>query len=477
MPQYTDITEKLQTRRTSWLMPLMLLGIDAVVITVVFAATVYGRYLTGGDFQLVEYWVQWPVILLYLLAIASFGGYDVLLSQPQELRATSLGTAFIIAILSSMTFWMRLSFSHSRAVLLIAGVLLLLLLPTVHYGAKRFLSRFPWWGYRTVFYIFEKKEVHYVRLLVQRLHVCLRSVLLLRHRDDSLDSETVEGIPVMDGQEFFSRVSTRMDGIFIFLGYPQIGSGARTVLRRAENRFAKTIILHESLNFGNQWAKPVEMGHHLGLEVMQRLLDSKRLAAKRCVDIALSVFLLVLFSPVFLALALIIVGTSPGPVFFRHTRLGRGGKPFRAWKFRTMVPNAQRVLENLLASDPALRKNWEESHKLEHDPRIISVGGFLRRTSLDELPQLFNVLAGDMSLIGPRPIVEAERAKYGEAYEIVSRVRPGMTGLWQVSGRSRLPYEARVELDAYYIKNWSFWLDLYIMFKTPWAILRFGDAQ
>ena len=105
------------------------------------------------------------------------------------------------------------------------------------------------------------------------------------------------------------------------------------------------------------------------------------------------------------------------------------------------------------------------------------MGAFLRRTSLDELPQLFNVIAGEMSLIGPRPIVRSELAKYGELYQTVSRVRPGMTGLWQVSGRSSLPYAARVELDAYYIKNWSFWLDLYIMLKTPWAILRFGDAQ
>jgi len=463
--------------RKSTVMQLTLIGVDALVITTVFMMTVYGRHLAGGSFELSEYWVQWPVIPLYLLAIASFGGYDMLLSQPQELRATSLATIFIIAVLSSVTFWVRLPFFHSRAVLLLGGALLLVLLPTAHYGTKRFFSRYDWWGFPTVFYVFEKKEAHFIRLMMLRLHICLRPVLLLLHREDSLDGETVAGIPVEDGPEYFSRPGRRFDGIFIFLGYPQQGSGARTVLRRAEHRFARTIILHESLNFGNQWAKPVEMGHHLGLEVVQRLLDGNRVAAKRCVDALLASALLALLSPVFLLLALAIVVNSPGPVFFRHNRLGRGGAPFRVWKFRTMVPNAATVLDKMLEVDLALRAEWEASHKLKRDPRVTRVGAFLRRTSLDELPQLFNVLAGDMSLIGPRPIIAEELDKYGEQYEMVSRVRPGMTGLWQVSGRSSLPYETRVELDTYYIKNWSFWLDLYIMLKTPWAVLRFGDAQ
>jgi len=458
-------------------MPLTLICVDMLVITLVFAATVYIRHLAGGDFLLSEYWAQWPVVLLYVLAIASFGGYNMLLSQPQELRATTLATVLIIAMLSSMTYWMRLNFQHSRAVLLISGALLLLLLPAAHFSAKRFFSRFSWWGYRTVFYLFEEKEAHYIRMLVQRLHVCLKPVLLLRHRQDSLGVDTLAGIPVLDGHEFFSRPGPRVEGIFIFLGYPQRGSGARTVLRRAEARFTKTIILHESLNYGNQWTRPVEMGHHLGLEIVQRLLDIRLLAAKRCVDLLLTALLLVLLAPLLALISLSIVITNPGPVFFRHNRLGRGAKPFKAWKFRTMVQNADAELARVLDADPALRAEWEATHKLAHDPRIIPVGAFLRRTSLDELPQLFNVLLGQMSLIGPRPIVTAELAKYGEAYEMVSRVRPGMTGLWQVSGRSSLPYEARVELDTYYIKNWSFWLDLYIMLKTPWAVLRFGDAQ
>lgn len=457
-------------------MPLTLICVDLFLIGSVFAVTVYGRFLLGGDLQLAEYWVQWPVVPLYVLSIASFGGYNMLLSNPQELRATTLATVFIIALLSSTSYWTRLSFQHSRAVLIISGALLLVLLPAVHFEAKRFFSRYAWWGYQTAIYLFEKKEAFYIRMLMERLHVCLKPILLMRHSGDSLEGETLDGVPVVCGHDFFSRQTPRIDGIFMFLGYPQLGSGARSVLRRAESRFTRTIILHESLNYGNQWVRPVELGHHLGLEIVQRLLDSRLLATKRCVDVLLTLFMLVLLAPLFALIALLIVVTSPGPVFFRHERLGRGGKPFLAWKFRTMVPDAPKALELFLAANPKLRLEWEQTHKLARDPRITRFGALLRRTSLDELPQLFNVLSGDMSLIGPRPIVKEELSKYGDSFELVSRVRPGLTGLWQVSGRSRLPYSERVELDIYYIKNWSFWLDFYIMLKTPWAVLRFGDA-
>jgi len=477
MPQYTDIIHSLLASRKTSAMPLTLICVDLVLITAVFMAAVTIRHMLGGEFHMAAYWAQWPVIPLYVLCIASFGGYNMLLSQPQELRATTLATVLIIAFLSSSTYWLRVSFQHSRAVLLAGGTALVVLLPIAHMATKRFCAQFSWWGYGTVFYLFEKKEAHYIRMLIERLHVCLKPMLLLRHQDDSLDRETICGIPVLDGEEFFARKASRCEAIFIFLGYPQRGSGARTVLSKAEARFTKTIVLHESLNYGNQWARPVELAHHLGLEFIQRLLDNRLLAAKRCVDMVLTALLLLLLSPVFTFIALTIVTTSPGPVFFRHDRLGLGGKPFKLWKFRTMVPDAEAALRKVLNANPALHKEWETTHKLARDPRITTVGAFLRRTSLDELPQLINVLLGDMSLIGPRPIVRQELEKYGKSYEIVSRVRPGMTGLWQISGRSSLPYETRVELDMYYIKNWSFWLDVYIMLKTPWAVLRFGDAK
>ncbi|HDV2047428.1 TPA: sugar transferase, partial [Escherichia coli] len=155
-----------------------------------------------------------------------------------------------------------------------------------------------------------------------------------------------------------------------------------------------------------------------------------------------------------------------GPAIYGHERIGKGGKPFKCLKFRSMVINSKEVLEELLLKDVNARKEWEETFKLKNDPRVTKIGAFLRRTSLDELPQLFNVLKGEMSLVGPRPIITAELERYNEEVDYYLLSKPGMTGLWQVSGRSDVDYETRVYLDAWYVKNWSMWNDIAILFKT-----------
>jgi lipopolysaccharide/colanic/teichoic acid biosynthesis glycosyltransferase len=163
--------------------------------------------------------------------------------------------------------------------------------------------------------------------------------------------------------------------------------------------------------------------------------------------------------------------TSPGAAFFGQRRYGRKGQPFIAWKFRSMAADASRVLEQCLASDPTLREEWRRSHKLRNDPRMTRIGRFLRRTSLDELPQFWNILLGQMSFVGPRPIVGEEISRYGESYSLYTKVTPGLTGLWQISGRNNTTYERRVSLDLYYVRNWSPWLDLYILARTAAAVL------
>lgn len=197
--------------------------------------------------------------------------------------------------------------------------------------------------------------------------------------------------------------------------------------------------------------------------------------AKRALDVTVSAALLLLASPVLLAVALA-VKSDGGPLLFGHLRVGHGGRMFRCWKFRTMVPNAEAVLKEVLASDPMLAEEWRQTLKLKNDPRVTRFGDFLRRSSLDELPQLFNVLRGDMSLIGPRPVTEGELERYGDAQPYYLAVRPGITGLWQVSGRNDTSYGQRVTLDSWYVRNWSLWNDLVILFKTIPAVLRRSGA-
>ena len=170
-------------------------------------------------------------------------------------------------------------------------------------------------------------------------------------------------------------------------------------------------------------------------------------------------------------IAIAIVLDSRGPVFFTHTRVGKGRRSLRIWKFRSMVKDADTRLEKYLLENPVSAAEWAMTHKLRDDPRVTRVGRFLRKTSLDELPQLWNVLRGDMSMVGPRPIVSAEVAKYGSGFRLYSQVSPGLTGLWQVSGRNDTHYTRRVELDCHYIRHWSLWMDFRILVKTVRVVL------
>lgn len=192
---------------------------------------------------------------------------------------------------------------------------------------------------------------------------------------------------------------------------------------------------------------------------------------KRCFDLSVSLAVLLLGSPIFLFIAFK-VSQSGRPIFFGHTRVGQHNRPFKCYKFRTMAPNADKLLSDLLANSAEARAEWERDFKLKNDPRITPIGHFLRKTSLDEIPQLWNVLKGDMSLVGPRPVVTAELERYGNQVDYYLEAKPGVTGLWQISGRNDVSYDTRVYLDAWYVKNWSLFNDIVILLRTVKVIFR-----
>ncbi|MDE2488367.1 MAG: sugar transferase [Alphaproteobacteria bacterium] len=199
-------------------------------------------------------------------------------------------------------------------------------------------------------------------------------------------------------------------------------------------------------------------------------------AATAAMNAAVAVIALVFLAPVMLAVALAVFMQDGGPVLFAHRRIGRGGRYFHCLKFRSMAVDAERRLADLLAADPAARAEWERDHKLRNDPRVTRLGAFLRKSSLDELPQLFNVLRGEMSLVGPRPIVDAEVQKYGRRFASYCAVKPGITGLWQVSGRNDTTYRTRVALDCVYAKRRNLFLDSFIILCTvPAVLMRRGS--
>lgn len=195
-------------------------------------------------------------------------------------------------------------------------------------------------------------------------------------------------------------------------------------------------------------------------------------AVKLVFDMAVTAIGTILISPIFLALCICVAIDNKGKVIFAHQRVGRNGKLFYCYKFQTMVSNADKELENYLNKNPAAMAEWERNFKLVHDPRVTRLGAILRKTSLDELPQIFNVLKGDMSLVGPRPVVKEELPRYGDNQKEYLMVRPGITGMWQASGRSDTTYEERVAMDTWYVRNWSLWIDLKYLMRTMFCILN-----
>lgn len=198
-------------------------------------------------------------------------------------------------------------------------------------------------------------------------------------------------------------------------------------------------------------------------------------AAKRLFDVTVALFAIVAMLPIMLIVALFYI--FEGTPFYGHTRIGHGGRSFKCYKFRTMVQDGDEILEKLLADDPDLAEQWRTHRKIPNDPRVTWIGRFLRKSSLDELPQFFNVLKGDMSCVGPRPVTAQEMEQYGPFAERYTTVRPGLTGLWQISGRNELTFAERVRIDMKYIDDWSFWSDFVIMLRTPIALLKFRSTS
>jgi Undecaprenyl-phosphate galactose phosphotransferase WbaP len=266
---------------------------------------------------------------------------------------------------------------------------------------------------------------------------------------------------------------------FVVLGMGQAGLSSYrpiiTTLMRARVHFAvvPTFDGLPVLGFSHQYFFSQEIMLLVGRNNLARPISR---LVKLAFDQTIALLLLAFLAPVFLGISVLSLLTQGRPLFFSQPRVGANGILFRCLKFRTMVTNAEGVLQRLLTTDPAALAEWTANHKLKDDPRITLLGRFLRQTSLDELPQLINVLQGHMSLVGPRPISEKEICLYGDDIDYYYDARPGMTGLWQVSGRGRASYARRVQLDVWYVRNWTLWHDITILLKTIPAVLRRDGA-
>jgi Undecaprenyl-phosphate galactose phosphotransferase WbaP len=236
------------------------------------------------------------------------------------------------------------------------------------------------------------------------------------------------------------------------------------------------LVLSDYSTLPTLWSTSRRCGRLCGIEVRNGLKLATLQFVKRCIDVTISMAALFFLSPLLVVVAILVKRSSPGPLFYGHGRIGQHGRRFKAWKFRTMRVNADAVLKEYLAANPEAKAEWDRHHKLRDDPRVTRFGRIARRLSFDEFPQLWNVLRGDMSLVGPRPIIDAEVCRYRESFLLYASVKPGITGMWQVSGRNDIDYDDRVRLDEFYIRHWSPWLDIYILAKTLVALVSRDGA-
>jgi Undecaprenyl-phosphate galactose phosphotransferase WbaP len=294
----------------------------------------------------------------------------------------------------------------------------------------------------------------------------------LPYADDVVEMAPYTSLPCLHGPNAYEEAAAIAPGSYALLDLSGLSKEkARLTLDKLSTIFSSVMLIPQLMGSGTSlWVSAVDLENSVALLVRQNLLNPTSMFVKRLFDLALSTAFGIVLLPVILVLALIIRLDSPGPAFFRQVRVGKDGKPFSIIKFRTMHPGKSH--EEFLAEHPELAEEHKKHFKLRNDPRITRFGKFLRRSSLDELPQLWNVFKGEMALVGPRPILHSEIEKYGETFKFYVRVRPGLTGLWQVSGRSNVTFEQHVAMDNYYVCNWSIWMDNWILLITLPALLE-----
>ncbi len=478
---------------------------DIICVCSVWSAVVLGYWLLGrvlgilgfqtsvGRYLLVDYLVFWPVPVLFTSVNSLFDLYhgnwmypSAPLSPVEEMRRL-IGSSFLthIGVLAFLAFAYQTTEGYSRVVMAVSGCV-------VAVASQSFRNWVRWILYRL--------NIGQIPVLLAGGGKVAESVALMLSENAYLGMRIVGYFEGLDRLGRKRRRRAWKDSALTKLGIKYLGS-LRDIVTDAKKRDIKILLacqderlFKRQIEEFSEWftyieylptahafpvfgSRPVSFGGMGGLEMVNQGRMKVKQIQKRFLDMFFAVSAFLILSPLFIIIPILIKITSKGTVFFRQKRLGKHGKTIYVWKFRSMYNDAEKRLSRLLKENPKVADEWKRNFKLLNDPRVTPLGRFLRKTSLDELPQLFNVFSGDMALIGPRPIVKGEVIYYGDLYRVFSSVKPGITGLWQVSGRSDTDYAKRVSLDAYYVLNWSPWMDIWILVRTVYAVLFMRGAR
>jgi Undecaprenyl-phosphate galactose phosphotransferase WbaP len=441
----------------------VLMVADAFLLYAIFYAAIILRKILApyiAPLYVIDVSLQWETALPIaqvgiLVGIAIFffqglyPGYG--LTAVKELERMSASVTLVFFLLAAV-FYLNKPFQElPRSVLLLSWGLSLGILPVAHFALRNLLSRFSWYGVPVVVFGDGEwaQQVSQSISNVRRLGWIPQTILPLR--------DIGKQQPDVQAQVMIIAAS--------------INNPIEKYARILNQRFHKVILVREADKFGSLWVEPRDLDGNLGLEYSYHLLHREVIWFKRFVDVLGAIVISLLLGPLLLFLAAVIAIESPGSPFFLQERIGQNRRRFRVIKFRTMSIDAEQQLIRYLRENPQARAEYDKYHKLQHDPRVSRVGKFLRKFSLDEFPQLVNVLRGEMSLVGPRAYLPFELDQMGDYEPVILRVKPGATGWWQVMGRHQKSFQQRLQMDEYYISNWSLWMDIYILMKTVWIVL------
>jgi len=397
-----------------------------------------------------------PVLFAYWLGglYSGIGVHPVVeLRQILQFNTIALGAAAIGALfVPLMPIWC-----------VAAWLISIVLVPLTRGMIRSWCARQSWWGHPILMIGSGQQAPAAIDVLLRTPSSGLRPILFT---DPSGGCQSC-AVPVENDAASVEKIIIQEAIRYAVVWLPDLPYGQLPeVMDRYNQLIPHMLIASDSSAFPSLWGTSRNCGQLAGMELRNGQMLAPLRFVKRSVDLTIATISLLLGSPILLAIALLVKLGSSGPVFYGHTRIGVKGRGFSAWKFRTMYNDGDHLFHTHLQSDPDALAEWQRDQKLREDPRVTPIGRFLRKWSLDELPQIWNVLKGDMSIVGPRPIVKAEAARYGDTFRLYASVKPGITGLWQVSGRNDTTYDERVRMDAYYIRNWSPWFDLYILIKT-----------
>ena len=450
---------------------------DLIAILLSFAwgffwVRIYGFIINDGSVinakSFITYWLYLPVFILIFQINRLYPG--VSLAPSEEMRRFFVGSLFVYGGIVLSRFIENDVWDGVNTAFLISGIFSTIILLIARSVTHWFLHTTKLGGIPAVIYGSGQTGKLVAECLLGSVRTGYVPVLFLD--DNLLGDDEYMGIPIihdfLTGTEIVKRYNIKM----AIIAMPELDAQKLKQLQNSSvYAFRYNVLIPNFYNISSIWMSVRDFSGVLGIDTSNKLNLTFNLFVKRIMDLTVVIIGGLLILPFLLFIAFLIKINSPGPVLYKQKRIGKNGKHFFAYKFRSMSVDADEKLKKVLESDPELKDEWEKTHKLHNDPRITGLGRILRRTSIDEFPQFINILKGEMSLVGPRPIVDAEIEKYGDDYERVFSVKPGLSGLWQVSGRSNADYLDRVAYDIYYQQSWSVWLDLWIIFKTFGVVL------